>query len=119
MLPDEKIMCHRTGFQMTCFEGVTKHKCRLWCHVSGTDAMGHDIDVHGCADEFSLKLMHEVAKEVRQAAASTDKVATEVRKAADAAVQRDVLLINGIKASLPLLKFNGDMKGIDDGRRST
>ena len=108
MLPDERIMCHRTGFQVSCFDGVTKHRCRLWCHVSGTDAMGKDIDVYGCADELSIKLLHEVAKEVRQAAASTDKVATEVKKASDNAAARDVMLINGVKASLPLIQIGSD-----------
>lgn len=107
MLPDEKIGCHRTGFAISCCDGVTKHKCQLWSHVSGTDAMGKDIDVFGCADQLSIKFLHEVAKEVRQSAASCDKVATEVRKASDAAAMRDVALINGVKASLPLLKFNG------------
>lgn len=107
MLPDEKVMCHRTGFTMRCFDGVVTHKCRLWCHVSGTDAMGKDIDVHGCGDEFALKMLHEVAKEIRQTAASVDKVATEVKQASEGAAMRDVMLINGVKASLPLIKFNG------------
>ena len=100
MLPDDKIMCHRTGFTVSCFDGVTKHKCRLWCHVSGTDATGKDIDVFGCGDEFNMKMLHEVAKEVRQAAASTDKVATEVRNAGDNAALRDVMLINGMRSAL-------------------
>lgn len=121
-LPDEKIMCHRTGFAVSCFDGVVKHKCRLWMHVSGLDASGNDIDVHGCADEFMVKMTHEVAKEIQQTKASVDKTATEVKKASDAAAQRDVLLINGVKASLPLLRIgdnnekNGHLlTGPDDG----
>lgn len=99
MLPDEKIMCHRTGFTVSCYDGVTKHKCRLWCHVSGTDAKDQQIDAFGCGDELELKLIHEVAKEVRQSAASMDKVANEVKETRDAASVRDVLLINSIKAN--------------------
>lgn len=105
MLPDEKIMCHRTGFQVSCYDGVTKHKCRLWCHVSGTDATGKDIDVFGCGDELDIKLLHEISKEMRQAAASSDKVATEVKKASEEAAARDVHLINGLKASFPVLQI--------------
>jgi hypothetical protein len=105
MLPDKSIKCHRTGFTKSCFDGVVKHKCRLWMHVSGTDAMGKDIDVHGCADEFSVKMLHEIAKENRQTAASVDKVATEVRKSSDEAAARDVHLINGLKASFPVLQL--------------
>lgn len=118
MLPDKAIGCHHTGFRMKCYDGVTKHKCRLWCHVSGTDAMGRDIDVYGCGDELSLKLMHETAKEVRQAAASVDKVATEVRRSSDEAAARDVHLINGIKASFPVLHYldgRGQLEDRSDG----
>jgi len=99
MLPNETVMCHRTAFAVSCFDGVTKHKCRLWCHVSGTDAMGRDIDVYGCGDELSIKLLHEVAKEVRQSSASMDKVANEVKETRDMASVRDVLLINAVKAN--------------------
>jgi hypothetical protein len=105
MLPDEKIMCHRTAFTMSCYDGVTKHKCRLWCHVSGTDAMNQPIDVFGCGDELGLKLLHEVAKEVRQSAASMDKVANETQMMRDGMTVRDVHLINGLRASLPVLQL--------------
>lgn len=118
MLPDEKIMCHRTGFAVSCYDGVTKHKCRLWCHVSGTDAMGQTIDVFGCGDELDIKLLHEVAKEIRQAAASTDKVATEVLKLSEATAARDVHFINGIRASFPVLHLMRDQAPpqVTDGR---
>jgi hypothetical protein len=105
MLPDDKIMCHRTGFTVSCLDGVVKHKCRLWCHVTGTDAMDRDIDVFGCGDELSLKFLHEIAKEERQTAASVDKVATEVRQAADIAAAGNTYLVNGIKASFPVLRM--------------
>jgi hypothetical protein len=105
MLPDKSIKCHRTGFTKSCFDGVTKCKCMLWVRVDGLDAMGREIDVHGCADILSIKFLHEIAKEVRQGAASTDKVATEVRKSSDEAAARDVHLINGLKASFPVLQL--------------
>jgi cell division protein ZapA (FtsZ GTPase activity inhibitor) len=102
---------------MSCYDGVTKHKCRLWCHVSGTDAMGQDIDVFGCADELAIKLMHETAKEMRQASASVDKVANEVRKSSDEAAARDVHLINGLRATVPVLQLVSGMRErlLEDG----
>jgi hypothetical protein len=70
--------------------------------------MNQPIDVFGCADELELKLIHEVAKEVRQASASMDKVANEVKETRDAASVRDVLLINSIKANYRLLESKDD-----------
>lgn len=113
MLPDKSIKCHRTGFTKTCYEGVVKHKCRLWCHLEGVDAMNKPVDVFGCGDELSLKLMHEVAKEMRQAAASTDKVATEVEKSRNQATAEHVQMIGGLKATLPVLHMIDKMSGQD------
>jgi len=111
MFPDKAIKCHRTGFTKSCFDGVTKHKCVLWCHVEGTDAMGREIDVYGCSDQLAIKFLHEIAKEVRQGAASTDKVANEVRAAADGSAARDAHLINGIRASFPVLQLATELAG--------
>jgi hypothetical protein len=113
MLPDKKIGCHRTDFKVKCYDGVTKHKCQLWCHVSGEDANGQPVDVFGCADALEIKLTHEMCREVRHAAASTDKVATEVEKAREQASVEHVRLINGVKASLPLLTI-GDGHMLED-----
>jgi hypothetical protein len=95
---------------MTCYEGVTKHKCQLWCHVSGTDAMDQPIDAFGCADILSLKLTHEMSKEVRQSAASTDKVATETKKMRDGMTARDVQMVNAMRANILRLVETGDDK---------
>jgi hypothetical protein len=99
MIPNkaDKVMCHRAGFAVSCYDGVVKHRCRLWCHVKGTDAEGQTIDTYGCGDELDLKLLHEIAKEVRQSAASMDKVANEVKETRDMASVRDVLLINTLR----------------------
>lgn len=79
-LPDRDIGCHRTGFQMTCFKGVTEHRCRLWQHLTGKDPQTDaSFDFFGCADEFRTKLQLELSQQMRQAGASTDKVATEIQ----------------------------------------
>jgi hypothetical protein len=69
MIPDKDIGCHRSGFQKTCFEGVTEHKCRLWTHIIGMNpSTGEHIDQFGCADEFHNKLMIENSQQQRQTA---------------------------------------------------
>ena len=79
--PEKDIGCHRTGFQKTCFECVTQHRCRLWQHLMGTDPQtGVAFDYYGCSDEWQTKLRLEATQQMRQAGASTDKVATEVNK---------------------------------------
>ena len=106
-LPDEKVICHRSfgGKLLRCHDGVVKHKCSLWVSVDGTDAMGREVQTHGCVDLLSIKFLHEIAKEVRQNAASTDKVANEVRAASDATAGLQTYMINGLKASFPLMQL--------------
>lgn len=116
MLPDKTVGCHRTGFQVKCYTGVTKHKCQLWCHVSGTDAMGRDIDVYGCSDVLGIKFLHEVAKEARHTTASVDKVANEVKAAGEEAAARDTYLINGLRASFPVLHHLNNNGGLLEDR---
>jgi len=115
MLPDKAVKCHRTAFTKSCYDGVVKCKCRLWCHVDGLDAMGRQVDVWGCSDELSIKFLHEIAKEIRHATASTDKVATEVRKANDASTGLQTYLVNGIKASFPLLRLASETPLLEHG----
>lgn len=79
-LPDEKIMCHRTGFDKSCFDMVVKCKCQLWVKVSGTPPQAEaPVDYYACADSWMPMLTLEVANMVRQNTASTDKVASEVK----------------------------------------
>ena len=83
-LPDEKIMCHRTGFDKSCFDMVTKCKCQLWVQVQGMDPQTEQIiSRSACADSWMPKLTIEVAQMVRQNTASTDKVANEVNAGRD------------------------------------
>lgn len=57
MLPDEKAMCHRTGFAVACFELVTQRKCRRWEHLQGSHPQtGQPMDKWGCVDDLRLFL---------------------------------------------------------------
>ena len=63
--------------QKECVES----KCRFWTHLLGKNPQGEGvIDKFGCAIEFLPILLVENAQMIRQAAASTDKVANQVQK---------------------------------------
>lgn len=54
-------------------------KCKFWTHLYGKNPQSDSlIDKFGCAIEFLPILLVENAQMIRQAAASTDKVATQV-----------------------------------------
>lgn len=56
-------------------------KCKFWTHLLGKNPQGEGvIDKFDCAISFLPVLLVENAQMIRQTAASTDKVATEVRK---------------------------------------
>lgn len=73
MIPPKDIGCHRTGFQKTCFECVTEHKCRLWSHIIGLDPnTGLEVNFYGCADEVRNKLIMEGTQQTRQTGAALE-----------------------------------------------
>lgn len=62
-------------------EECWEHKCEFYTHLMGRNPQtGLDEDQWGCAVKWLPILLIENASTVRQAAASTDKVATEVAK---------------------------------------
>ena len=75
MLPDKKIKCHRTGFKMTCHEGVAKHHCQLWMLVQGTHPQtGQEVNRYGCADNFLPLIMLENTQMQRQTGAAVESL---------------------------------------------
>lgn len=56
-------------------------RCAKWFKMVGLNPQtGKEIDEYKCLEHWKLIVAAEGNKDVRQAAASTDKVATEVRK---------------------------------------
>lgn len=54
-------------------------KCKFWTHLYGKNPQSDQtVDKFGCAIEFIPILLVENAQMIRQAAASTDKVANQV-----------------------------------------
>jgi hypothetical protein len=69
MFPDKDVMCHHTGFTVSCIDGVTKHKCQKWIHIAGKKPQSEEIiDQYGCADKFTHLLMIENSQMQRQTA---------------------------------------------------
>jgi len=56
-------------------------QCEFWVHLLGTDPQtGQPKDEFGCTFRWLPILLTENASQIRKAAASSDKVATEVAK---------------------------------------
>lgn len=89
MLPDEKVMCHHTGFQMSCFDGVTRCKCRKWVQLMGHNPnTGEQINKWDCVDSIIPHLMIENSQQQRQTAAAVESFRNEM-------VEANALLLNG------------------------
>lgn len=73
------------------------HKCPMWVQIRGKDPQSNaEIDEWHCSLGYALtKLLLEGAQQSRQAGASADKVANEVRKFSDRmAAQNELLSIS-------------------------
>lgn len=81
-LPDKDIMCHRTGFEKSCFECVTQHGCQLWIAIAGTNPnTGEPINKSVCADAIMPFLTIETAQQSRQAGAAVESFRNEFVRA--------------------------------------
>lgn len=79
MLPDKKVMCHHTGFQTSCFDGVVQHNCRKWFQIRGSNPQtGEPIDQWACVDSLMPMLMIENSQQQRQTAAAVESFRNEV-----------------------------------------
>jgi hypothetical protein len=83
--PDDE-MCHRLWelCSKTCYNPVTKVKCKLWKEFRGTNATGQECNGWFCVDEMAANMIMEVAKETRQAGAATESFRNEMVARADA-----------------------------------
>jgi hypothetical protein len=58
MFPDEKKMCHRTGFTCSCLELVSTKKCQdRWVNLIGQNKnTGEEVNKFGCVDDHAYLL---------------------------------------------------------------
>lgn len=99
MLPDEKIKCHETGFQETCFKCVTDYKCRKWSRVTGKDKdTGNPIDLYDCKDHWASQIQQQstaqLSMQLDTIASSIDKLRVEVQNGHDSAVIGGIAQLN-------------------------
>lgn len=78
-IPEEGVMCHRTGFTRSCKEIVVAGQCRLWTHVQGLHPQsGEQIDSYDCADAWLPMLMIENSQQQRQTGAAVESFRNEM-----------------------------------------
>ena len=78
-LPDEKVMCHHTGFEKSCLDLVTKCKCRKWVQVQGTNPnTGDPVNRWDCVDAWLPFLLIENSQMQRQTGAAVESFRNEV-----------------------------------------
>jgi hypothetical protein len=81
MLPDRKVMCHLTGFKVSCFKGVTEHCCPKWMQIMGANPQtGEEVNRYGCADSFVPLLLIENSQMQRQTGAAVESFRNEMVK---------------------------------------
>lgn len=81
MLPDKKVKCPYTGFTKTCLDGVVKHSCPKWVHITGKNPQSEEvIDKYGCSDAWLPMLLIENAQMQRQTGAAVESFRNEMVK---------------------------------------
>ena len=80
-LPNEKRMCHHTGFKKQCRKLVTDGHCERWIHLQGYDVnTGVEFSESNCADDWHLKVGLENARQVKSNAAAIETQTAEMQK---------------------------------------
>lgn len=116
-LPQKDVMCHRTGFEKSCRTCVIEHNCRLWQHIQGTDPnTGQEINSWHCADEMRNKFIMDGAKEMRQAGASADKVASEIRDFHKSMAKQNLTMAKFLLSNGETPMSNVEVKKLDNKR---
>ena len=78
-LPDEKVMCHHTGFQQNCRELVCSGKCNRWIQIQGYDAnTGVQFNESNCIDNWTPRLLVEHSRQTRSTAAAVGDIDTAI-----------------------------------------
>lgn len=75
------------------------HTCPLWVQVRGKNPQSEqEIDQWNCSLGWLPMMLIENAQQQRQTGASTDKVATELKRFRDDMTKQNVALARGIEA---------------------
>ncbi len=78
-LPDEKTLCHHTGFEKSCRDMVINGRCRKWVQIQGVNPnTGEPVNKWDCADAWLPLLLIENAQQTRQSGAAIESFRNEV-----------------------------------------
>ncbi len=82
MFPPKEKMCHRTGFEKSCFELCASKACQdRWVHVQGTNAQtGGPIDTWGCVDDQIVTLELDQTRKLHGLQAAIESLRNETAK---------------------------------------
>lgn len=82
MFPSKTKMCHRTGFEKSCFELCASQACQdRWVHIQGTNAQtGEPIDKWGCVDDHVVTLQLDQTRKLYGLQAAIESMRNEVTK---------------------------------------
>lgn len=116
-LPDKETKCHRTGFQLSCFECVTQHGCRLWKNIKlegdprlDPNAAQSAVDHWDCVDSLMDLYQRDMLRRQLQTTVTVDKLSNEVKQANDAGMANALMGINGqlrkLASDTPMLPFD-------------
>lgn len=96
--PDERVMCHRTGFEKSCRDMVVNKRCPLWMQIAGANPnTGEPINGYGCADAITPLLIIENSQQQRQTGAAIESFRNEMVEANRLALSstQEVKRLNG------------------------
>jgi hypothetical protein len=78
-LPNEKRMCHLTGFKQSCRALVTCGKCERWVNVQGRHPQTDEIiNRYNCIDDWQYLLLIENSKLQRETGAAVESFRNEM-----------------------------------------
>ena len=113
-LPNEKRMCHLTGFTKKCRSLVTSGKCERWIHLHGIDRnTGKQmVDEGHCIDDVLPKLLVENTQMARENGAAVESFRNEMVKVNQVtlALQSEELRQHLVGANSRVLALDGKPK---------
>lgn len=116
-LPDEKVLCHRTNFTLSCRDLVVGGKCRRWKQLLGEHPQTAEV-ISGwdCIDNHMVMLMLNFGRSQDQTTKSIDKMHNAAVERHDETVAVQKSLSTAIAISSMMLEAPRDQpKLIENG----
>lgn len=76
MIPDPTLGCHKSGMQMTCHEGVVKHRCQLWGSYI-LEENGQKKEYWGCIEMLKFIQNMNIERRINQLGGAIESLRNE------------------------------------------